>query len=134
MLNAQENEDFIACILGPSDSLLDSPSWSPAASDSGISEDPNSDQLDSPPHYVPTGSPGAYSDGGHSELAYTSYQDPCQAMSVLKALPTDAREAEVSIDFSECTIYSINSLLIAALAQFSIWFVDICRWMNQILK
>lgn len=100
LLNVQENEDFITSILGPSDSILDSPSWSPAASDSGISEDPSSDHLDSPPHYVPTGSPGAYSDGGHSDLAYTPYQDPCQTILVLKPPPTDARETEVSIDFN----------------------------------
>ncbi|XP_053155069.1 cyclic AMP-responsive element-binding protein 3-like protein 3 [Hemicordylus capensis] len=100
LLNAQENEDFLTSILGPPDSLLDSPSWSPAASDSGISEDPSSDQLDSPPHYVPTGSPGAYSDGGHSDLAYNPYQDSCQSMPVLKAPSGDVREAEVSIDLN----------------------------------
>ncbi|XP_063003161.1 cyclic AMP-responsive element-binding protein 3-like protein 3 [Elgaria multicarinata webbii] len=100
LLNTQENEDFINSILGPSDAVLDSPSWSPAASDSGISEDPHSDQLDSPPHYVPTGSPDAYSDGSsHSDLAYPLYQDPCQAMPVLKAPAAESRKTEVSIDF-----------------------------------
>uniref|UniRef100_K7FIW6 cAMP responsive element binding protein 3 like 3 n=1 Tax=Pelodiscus sinensis TaxID=13735 RepID=K7FIW6_PELSI len=59
-----ENEDFLSSILGSGDSSADSPNWSPAASDSGISEDPNSDQLDSPQHYVPTGSPGGSSGGG----------------------------------------------------------------------
>ncbi|XP_060088595.1 cyclic AMP-responsive element-binding protein 3-like protein 3 [Heteronotia binoei] len=96
---SQENEDFLTSILGPADPSLDSPSWSPAASDSGLSEDPNSDQLDSPPHYVPTGSPGGYSDGGHSDLSYTNYQDSCPAMSVLKMPVENLREAEVSIDF-----------------------------------
>uniref|UniRef100_A0A8D2J9G8 cAMP responsive element binding protein 3 like 3 n=1 Tax=Varanus komodoensis TaxID=61221 RepID=A0A8D2J9G8_VARKO len=78
-----QNEDFISSILGSSDAVLDSPAWSPAASDSGISEDRNSDQLDSPPHYVPTGSPEAYSDGGsHSDLAYPPSEGfgPCPAI------------------------------------------------------
>ncbi|XP_054836916.1 cyclic AMP-responsive element-binding protein 3-like protein 3 [Eublepharis macularius] len=99
LVNVQENEDFLTSILGPPDSTLDSPSWSPSGSDSGLSEDPNSDQLDSPPHYVPTGSPGAYSDGGHSDLSYAPYQDSCQAMPVLKVPMDNRREAEVSIDF-----------------------------------
>ncbi|KAG8127040.1 hypothetical protein E2320_022116 [Naja naja] len=84
---------------GAANTVLDSPSWSPAASDSGISEDPNSDQLDSPPHYVPTGSPEAYSDG---DLAYAPCQDSCQALPVLKGPATELREMDVSIDFSEC--------------------------------
>ncbi|XP_061457599.1 cyclic AMP-responsive element-binding protein 3-like protein 3 [Rhineura floridana] len=102
LLNAQENEDFINSILGPSDAVLDSPSWSPAASDSGLSEDPSSDQLDSPPHYVPTCSPGSYSDGGshHSDLAYSSYQDAHQTTPALNAVGAEPREAEVSIDFN----------------------------------
>ncbi|XP_034976498.1 cyclic AMP-responsive element-binding protein 3-like protein 3 [Zootoca vivipara] len=95
LLKAQENEDFINSILGAPDATLDSPSWSPAASDSGLSEDPSSDQLDSPPHYVPTGSPGTYSDGGsHSDLAYRSY------LLVPKGPGAELREAEVSIDFN----------------------------------
>nr|XP_028569755.1 cyclic AMP-responsive element-binding protein 3-like protein 3 [Podarcis muralis]XP_028569757.1 cyclic AMP-responsive element-binding protein 3-like protein 3 [Podarcis muralis] len=101
LLKAQENEDFINSILGAPDAALDSPSWSPAASDSGISEDPSSDQLDSPPHYMPTGSPGAYSDGGsHSDLAYPVYQDSCRVLPVLKGPGAELREAEVSIDFN----------------------------------
>uniref|UniRef100_A0A674KBD2 cAMP responsive element binding protein 3 like 3 n=1 Tax=Terrapene triunguis TaxID=2587831 RepID=A0A674KBD2_9SAUR len=52
----KDPSDFLCSILGSGDSGSDSPIWSPAASDSGISEDPNSDQLDSPQHYVPTGS------------------------------------------------------------------------------
>ncbi|TFK00829.1 Cyclic AMP-responsive element-binding protein 3-like protein 3 [Platysternon megacephalum] len=89
---AQENEDFLSSILGSGDSSSDSPTWSPSASDSGISEDPNSDQLDSPQHYVPTGSPGGYSDGGPGEPAY-SYQESSQPQPA-PSLPG----AEVSID------------------------------------
>ncbi|XP_023961570.2 cyclic AMP-responsive element-binding protein 3-like protein 3 isoform X1 [Chrysemys picta bellii] len=94
---AQENEDFLSSILGSGDSSSDSPIWSPAASDSGISEDPNSDQLDSPQHYVPTGSPGGYSDGGPGEPAYP-YQESSQAQPAPSLPGADLREAEVSID------------------------------------
>ncbi|XP_029768147.1 cyclic AMP-responsive element-binding protein 3-like protein 3 [Terrapene carolina triunguis] len=100
LLGAQENEDFLCSILGSGDSGSDSPIWSPAASDSGISEDPNSDQLDSPQHYVPTGSPGGYSDGGPGEPAYP-YQESSQAQSAPSLPGADLREAEVSIDLGE---------------------------------
>ncbi|XP_063147012.1 cyclic AMP-responsive element-binding protein 3-like protein 3 [Candoia aspera] len=100
LLNTQENDDFINSVLGGTNTVLDSPSWSPAASDSGISEDPNSDQLDSPPHYVPAGSPGAYSDGSSfMDLAYAPRPESCQALPVLKGPVTELREMEVSIDF-----------------------------------
>uniref|UniRef100_A0A8C3FZF5 cAMP responsive element binding protein 3 like 3 n=1 Tax=Chrysemys picta bellii TaxID=8478 RepID=A0A8C3FZF5_CHRPI len=96
----QSNEDFLSSILGSGDSSSDSPIWSPAASDSGISEDPNSDQLDSPQHYVPTGSPGGYSDGGPGEPAYP-YQESSQAQPAPSLPGADLREAEVSIDLGD---------------------------------
>ncbi|KAM9112258.1 LOW QUALITY PROTEIN: cyclic AMP-responsive element-binding protein 3-like protein 3 [Pangshura tecta] len=88
---AQENENFLSSILGSGDSGSDSSIWSPAASDSGISEDPTSDQLDSPQHYVPTGSPGP------GEPAYP-YQEASQAQPAPSLPGADLREAEVSID------------------------------------
>ncbi|CAM4681409.1 unnamed protein product [Lepidochelys olivacea] len=94
---AQENEDFLNSILGSGDSCSDSPTWSPAASDSGISEDPNSDQLDSPQHYVPTGSPEGYSDAGPGEPAYP-YRESSRAQPAPSLPGADVREAEVSID------------------------------------
>ncbi|XP_070600168.1 cyclic AMP-responsive element-binding protein 3-like protein 3 [Erythrolamprus reginae] len=101
LLNPQGNDDFINSILGAANSVLDSPSWSPAASDSGISEDPNSDQLDSPPHCVPIGSPEAYSDGSSAgDLAYAPCQDSRQALPVLKGPAAELREMDVSIDFN----------------------------------
>ena len=54
-------DDFLKVLLSGSDSVSDSPLWSPSPSDSGISEDPPSDHMDSPqrpetppgePHYV----------------------------------------------------------------------------------
>lgn len=49
MMPAQGSEDFFKAILGGSDSMNGSPAWSPSPSDSGISEDPHSDHIDSPP-------------------------------------------------------------------------------------
>lgn len=54
MMPAQGNEEFLNALLGGYDSVSGSPVWSPSPSDSGISEDPHSDHIDSPP---PTASP-----------------------------------------------------------------------------
>ncbi|XP_016395872.1 cyclic AMP-responsive element-binding protein 3-like protein 3-A [Sinocyclocheilus rhinocerous] len=54
MMPAQGNEDFFNALLGGYDSVSGSPVWSPSPSDSGISEEPHSDHIDSPP---PTASP-----------------------------------------------------------------------------
>ncbi|XP_036315817.1 cyclic AMP-responsive element-binding protein 3-like protein 3 isoform X2 [Pipistrellus kuhlii] len=57
VLPAPESDDFLSCILGSGDSAPSSPLWSPADSDSGISEDLPSDPQDTPPHNVPTATP-----------------------------------------------------------------------------
>uniref|UniRef100_A0A3B5LKK0 BZIP domain-containing protein n=1 Tax=Xiphophorus couchianus TaxID=32473 RepID=A0A3B5LKK0_9TELE len=44
----QADADFLNALLSGSDSVSASPLWSPSPSDSGISEDPPSDQMDSP--------------------------------------------------------------------------------------
>uniref|UniRef100_A0A3B4TKV5 cAMP responsive element binding protein 3-like 3a n=1 Tax=Seriola dumerili TaxID=41447 RepID=A0A3B4TKV5_SERDU len=44
----QADDDFLNALLSGSDSVSGSPLWSPSPSDSGISEDPTSDQMDSP--------------------------------------------------------------------------------------
>ncbi|XP_059197991.1 cyclic AMP-responsive element-binding protein 3-like protein 3-A [Centropristis striata] len=44
----QTDDDFLNAILSGKDSVSGSPLWSPSPSDSGISEDPPSDQMDSP--------------------------------------------------------------------------------------
>ncbi|KAM9369156.1 LOW QUALITY PROTEIN: cyclic AMP-responsive element-binding protein 3-like protein 3 [Phaethornis superciliosus] len=82
----RDSEDFLSSILGSGDSVLDSPSWSPAASDSGVSEDPPSDQLDSPPRCY---------EGGPSKVLYPN-ANSCRAL----LLPggAGALHPEVSID------------------------------------
>lgn len=86
---APDSEDFLSSILGSGDSVSDSPSWSPATSDSGVSEDPPSDQHDSPPRSC---------DGGPREVLYP-YTEPCQP----QTLPTASGvlNSEVSIDLGE---------------------------------
>ncbi|KFR04852.1 Cyclic AMP-responsive element-binding protein 3-like 3, partial [Nipponia nippon] len=83
---AQDSEDFLSSILGSGDSVLDSPSWSPATSDSGVSEDPPSDQLDSPPRCC---------DGGPSEVLYP-YTNTCRALPFPGG--SEVLHPEVSID------------------------------------
>ncbi|KAJ7424884.1 Cyclic AMP-responsive element-binding protein 3-like protein 3 [Willisornis vidua] len=83
---AQDSEGFLSSILGSGDSAMDSPSWSPATSDSGVSEDPPSDQHDSPPRCC---------EGGPREVLYP-YSNPCQAQPTPGA--PGVLHPEVSID------------------------------------
>lgn len=86
---APDSEDFLSSILGSGDSVLDSPSWSPATSDSGVSEDPPSDQHDSPPRSC---------DGGPREVLYP-YTNPCRAQP--PPAGSGVLHSEVSIDLGE---------------------------------
>ncbi|XP_048143612.1 cyclic AMP-responsive element-binding protein 3-like protein 3 [Corvus hawaiiensis] len=83
---ALDSEDFLSSILASGDSVLDSPSWSPATSDSGVSEDPPSDQHDSPPWSC---------DRGPRGVLY-SYTNPCRAQ--LPPAGSGVLHPEVSID------------------------------------
>ncbi|XP_062968996.1 cyclic AMP-responsive element-binding protein 3-like protein 3 isoform X1 [Cynocephalus volans] len=56
-LPGQDSDDFLSSILGSGDSVPSSPLWSPAASDSGISEDLPSDPQDTPPRSGPAAIP-----------------------------------------------------------------------------
>ncbi|XP_037679915.1 cyclic AMP-responsive element-binding protein 3-like protein 3 [Choloepus didactylus] len=60
ILPGPEPNDFLSSILGPGDSGSNSPLWSPAASDSGISEDLPSDAQDTPPHSGPAAVPSGH--------------------------------------------------------------------------
>ncbi|XP_048197917.1 cyclic AMP-responsive element-binding protein 3-like protein 3 [Perognathus longimembris pacificus] len=53
VLPGADSDGFLSCLLGPGDSVPSSPTWSPAASDSGISEDLPSDPQDTPPRRGP---------------------------------------------------------------------------------
>ncbi|CAL1593864.1 unnamed protein product [Knipowitschia caucasica] len=65
----QGDGDFLTALLSGSDSAPSSPLWSPSHSDSGISEDPHSDQMDSPlrPESPPSGETPFNSWGIHTK-------------------------------------------------------------------
>lgn len=67
----QANDDFLTALLSGSDSMPGSPLWSPSHSDSGISEDPHSDHMDSPmrPESPPGGDTQHYSAGTQTKSA-----------------------------------------------------------------
>lgn len=67
----QANDDFLTALLSGSDSVSGSPLWSPSHSDSGISEDPHSDHMDSPlrPESPPGGDTQHYISGIQNKSA-----------------------------------------------------------------
>ncbi|GCB68646.1 hypothetical protein scyTo_0005339 [Scyliorhinus torazame] len=96
--NGSSNEEFLSSILG--EAVPASPLWSSAGSDSGISEDHLSDQLDSPQHCVPSNSPRNI-EGGHVEPTFhTGPESNCWATG-RRALETDIPDAEISIGFDD---------------------------------
>uniref|UniRef100_A0A667WN76 cAMP responsive element binding protein 3-like 3a n=1 Tax=Myripristis murdjan TaxID=586833 RepID=A0A667WN76_9TELE len=80
----QADNDFLNALLSAGDSVSGSPLWSPSPSDSGISEDPPSDQMDSPQR--PESPP--------EEAQYFSPQPQTKA----------ALESNFSIDLSEAAV------------------------------
>ncbi|TRY62306.1 hypothetical protein DNTS_025852 [Danionella cerebrum] len=54
LMPADGTEDFFNALLGGQDSISESSAWSPSPSDSGMSEGPHSDQIDSPPPPQPS--------------------------------------------------------------------------------
>ncbi|KAK2541965.1 Creb3l3 [Columba livia] len=82
----QDGDDFLSSVLGSGDSASGSPSWSPATSDSGVSEDPPSDQLDSPPRCC---------EGCPRDPLYP-YSTPCHTLPIPGG--TGATHPDVSID------------------------------------
>ncbi|XP_038634043.1 cyclic AMP-responsive element-binding protein 3-like protein 3 [Scyliorhinus canicula] len=96
--DGSSNEEFLSSILG--EAVPASPLWSSAGSDSGISEDHLSDQLDSPQHCVPSNSPQNI-EGGHVEPTFhTGPESSCWATG-RRALETDIPDAEISIGFDD---------------------------------
>lgn len=80
----QADNDFLNALLSGSDSVSGSPLWSPSPSDSGISEDPPSDQMDSPQR----------SESPHGDAHYFGTRSQTKA----------ALEANISIDLSKSHI------------------------------
>ncbi|XP_067871959.1 cyclic AMP-responsive element-binding protein 3-like protein 3 [Heterodontus francisci] len=88
--NGRSNEEFLSSILA--EAVPASPLWSSAGSDSGISEDQLSDQLDSPQHCVPSNSPQNIEAVCIEPTFHPGPESSCQA---------DYPDAEISIDCSD---------------------------------
>lgn len=71
MPSDQASDDFLTALLSGSESVPGSPLWSPSHSDSGISEDPHSDHMDSPlrPESPPGGETQHYGPGIQTKSA-----------------------------------------------------------------
>lgn len=94
----QADSDFLCALLTGSDSASGSPLWSPSPSDSGISEDPPSDQMDSPQR--PESPP--------EDDQYFSTRPQTKA----------ALEASVSADHSESHDHKKDTLIIPTVATY----------------
>lgn len=106
VLPAPDSEDFLNCILGSGDSVPSSPLWSPADSDSGISEDLPSDPQDTPPHNVPATAPGGchFSDSGKGLCP--SYLPVPHSPNRPLGPVAQVLEASVAIDLGEFCVFS----------------------------
>ncbi|KAK7796526.1 hypothetical protein U0070_012484 [Myodes glareolus] len=97
VLPHSDSDDFLNSILGPGDSDPSSPIWSPAGSDSGLSEDLPSDPQDTPP----PSSPGAANTVARCHPSGQS-KGPCSSYLPGAPCPTPARtqvlESSVAID------------------------------------
>ncbi|KAM5191552.1 cyclic AMP-responsive element-binding protein 3-like protein 3 [Mantella aurantiaca] len=74
-ISTQENEAFVSPLLLLADSPLDSNLWSPAASDSGISDDAHSDHQNSPFQYQ-------FTDSCHVTSSLRDFQEPGLCMNL----------------------------------------------------
>uniref|UniRef100_A0A8C3YIA7 cAMP responsive element binding protein 3 like 3 n=1 Tax=Catagonus wagneri TaxID=51154 RepID=A0A8C3YIA7_9CETA len=81
VLPGPDSDDFLNSILGSGDSVPGSPTWSPAASDSGISEDLPSDPQDTPPRSAVAATPSGCHTSESGKGPCPSYHPgpPCPA-------------------------------------------------------
>lgn len=102
VLPGTDSDDFLNSILGSGDS--DSPTWSPAASDSGISEDLPSDTQDTPPHGgVPATTAGCHSvESGKGPCPSYHPGPTCPARHLGPVAPR--LETSVAIDLGESCV------------------------------
>uniref|UniRef100_A0A8C7ALP3 cAMP responsive element binding protein 3 like 3 n=1 Tax=Neovison vison TaxID=452646 RepID=A0A8C7ALP3_NEOVI len=98
VLPGPDSDDFLNSILGSGDSAPSSPIWSPAASDSGISEDLPSDPPDTPPRSGAVASPTSCHAAESAKGLCPSYHPgpPCLASPPGPVAPV--LEASVAID------------------------------------
>uniref|UniRef100_UPI00398EDF0D cyclic AMP-responsive element-binding protein 3-like protein 3 n=1 Tax=Pristiophorus japonicus TaxID=55135 RepID=UPI00398EDF0D len=96
--SGSSGEELLSSILA--DAVPASPLWSSAGSDSGISEDHLSDQLDSPQHCVPSNSPQGMEALCTEPTFHPGPKSCCRAM-LPRAPEADCPEADISIDFDD---------------------------------
>ncbi|XP_072449875.1 cyclic AMP-responsive element-binding protein 3-like protein 3 isoform X2 [Chiloscyllium punctatum] len=92
------NEEFLSSILA--DAVPASPLWSSAGSDSGISEDHLSDQLDSPQHCVMSSSPHNM-EAVHNEPPFQPRPEPSCWATGLRVPELGIHGAEISLGFDD---------------------------------
>ncbi|XP_036590342.1 cyclic AMP-responsive element-binding protein 3-like protein 3 isoform X2 [Trichosurus vulpecula] len=97
---APEPDKFLSSILGCGDSIPSSPLWSPAASDSGISEDLPSDIQDSPQCFQAGTSPDSYQKASQPSYCHAG---PCLGPTVPEGSRAPVLESSVSIDLEMWT-------------------------------
>ncbi|XP_043840601.1 cyclic AMP-responsive element-binding protein 3-like protein 3 isoform X2 [Dromiciops gliroides] len=95
MQPAPEPDTFLSSILGCGDSSPNSPLWSPAGSDSGISEDLPSDPQDSPHCFQAGTSPDGYQKASQPPYCHVG---PCLSLTGSEGPRAQVLESSVSID------------------------------------
>lgn len=106
VLPAPDSDDFLNCILSSGDSVPSSPLWSPAASDSGISEDLPSDPQDTPPHNGPVTTPAGCHFSESGKGLCPSYRPVPHSPTRSLQPVAQVLEASVAIDLGELCAFS----------------------------
>ncbi|MEQ2187386.1 hypothetical protein GOODEAATRI_004229, partial [Goodea atripinnis] len=137
----QGDNDFLNTLLSGSDSVSASPLWSPSPSDSGISEDPPSDQMDSPQrpesppneHFFGTGpqakaalEANISTDPNGWELGFpvgrarnTQYPSDAQRPQLLPGFPLTVKDLLLSGTPEPVLLLSFSLILVPSLKPFS---------------
>lgn len=105
-LPGRDSDDFLNTILGSGDSVPGSPLWSPAASDSGISEDLPSDSQDTPPRSGAAATLAGCLTAPSGKGLCPSYNPgtPCPAR--LPGPVTQVLDASVAIDLGKSPVFT----------------------------
>nr|XP_045360206.1 cyclic AMP-responsive element-binding protein 3-like protein 3 [Camelus bactrianus] len=106
VLPGPDSDDFLNSILGSGDSVPNSPTWSPAGSDSGISEDLPSDPQDTPPRGGVAATPvSCHTTESGKELCLSYHPGPLYPTRHPGPV-THGLEASVAIDLGEFPVFT----------------------------
>ncbi|EFB25368.1 hypothetical protein PANDA_018480, partial [Ailuropoda melanoleuca] len=106
VLPGPDSEDFLNSILASGDSAPSSPIWSPAASDSGISEDLPSDTQDTPPRSGMSATPTGCQTMEAGKGLCPSYHPGPPCLASPPGPVAQVLEASVAIDLADESIFS----------------------------